>query len=656
MASRWRRIAALAAGLGLFTADCQPSLGGSVAVFQAGVVALVGLDGSRRALRLTALATTALSVLAWMLANGSLADLPGLLRLCGAIFAIVLTDALCAHRLDLQVMRTRLEHSEAEIVTFADSVPHMLWRSTPDGRWDFLNRRFTEITGVERADGIANQTWRQCVHPDDLLPLREQLASSLVTGEDVTAKVRLKQKDGSYRWMSMARRAVISPETGRIMRFYGGSTDVHEEVLAQERIHELMTTLEQRVAERTEELLSTQARYARLFDLGNISFAEIDVGAVLPLLDAFRTQGVQDLRAHLAANPDLLSRCLDLVRTSRVNKALATMMGDPALDAQAAQRLMLDCDDGREMLLVQLEMAFGGIDHADGRAVLIGRDRRTIAIYYTINRLAGDLHVATCVDLSELERIAELRRSARDELARANRVATIGAYSATIAHELNQPIASMALDVQTTLRWLSATEPNVEAAQRVIERLTRTVERVRGIVGRTRENLIAHRREIQPFDLAALVVETCDLIEPVVRREGASLSLHCDRGFAPLAADPIELQQVFVNLITNAAEAMHQTDGPRRIEVSVHDRADGIHIAVSDTGPGIPPDQRERLFEPFYTTKPAGMGMGLQVCRNAVENMGGVLTVGAGAAGGAVFSFVLPADGHDLGMTSRLPT
>lgn len=543
---------------------------------------------------------------------------------------------------ELQRVRNALEESQRELTVFADSVPQLLWRATADGNWDFLNRRFTEITGVEREDGIAGQTWRECVHPEDLAKLRVHLERSLVTGEDVAGQVRLRHKHGGYRWMSMARRAVRSPETGEILRFYGGATDIHEEVLARQKIDDLMATLEQRVAERTRELMQTEARYASLFDVGGSSFAEIDFGAIRPLMARLKADGVTDLRAHFLASPELLDACLANITITRVNRAMARLMGYDSPAELVANPPDREAGEGREYLLRQIEMIFYEIGHIDGRVVLAGKGGRRIPVYFAINRLADGLHLANLVDLSEQHRIDEMQRAAQDELARANRIATVGAYSATIAHELNQPIASMAMDVQTALHWLRQTAPNLDSAISAVERLTRTVDRVQRIVAHTRASLAPRRHAPQAVDVAALAQETCDLLDGEVRRAGALLTLRCDPGLDPVLADPVELQQVLVNLITNAAEAMAADCAIRKITVCVARDPDGIAVSVRDTGPGIPEALIARVFEPFFTTKPTGMGMGLQVCRNAVLGMGGDLAVSNAAGGGAQFSFTLP--------------
>jgi len=627
----------------IFVADTYTALNGSVALTYICIILFVGLFGTRRDILTATSGCVVLSTVSWLSVHDDAFDFPSMLRLCFVIVALLLTAALLLNRLKLQTMRAQLEESRAELTTFADSVPQLLWRSTPDGRWDFLNRRFTEITGIEREQGIAGQTWRECIHPDDMGPLREKLVRSLETGEDISHQVRLRVKDGSYRWMAMARRAVRSPQTGEILRFYGGSTDIHEQVLAQQQVHDLMALLEQRVEERTAALMRTEARYASLFDVGNISFAEMDFSATAPILDQLRRDGVTDLRAYMMAHPEVFEQCLGLIKTTRVNEALARLMGYESVAELTANPPAENAEDGPEVLLRQLEMAFYGTAYIDGRTILLGKDGQRITVFFTVIRLDSGIHLSSHLNLTEQESIAEMRRAAQDELARANRVATVGAYSATIAHELNQPIASMTMDVQTTLRWLSSDEPNLSSAMRGLERLTRTVERVRTIVQRTRESVTAHRRKVSHFDLRALVTETCDLLAGEVRRANATLELHCDTEFPRIEADPIELQQVFVNLVTNAAEAMMETHATRRIVVSVLNTGEGVHISVADTGPGIARDQLERLFEPFFTTKPSGMGMGLQVCRNAVESMGSTLNVNNRDEGGALFGFVLPA-------------
>jgi C4-dicarboxylate-specific signal transduction histidine kinase len=344
----------------------------------------------------------------------------------------------------------------------------------------------------------------------------------------------------------------------------------------------------------------------------------------------------------MAAHPDELSRTLNAIRTTRVNEALARLLGSDSVADLEALPPEQNADDGREVLLRQLSMYFDGTDHIDGRTVLIGKGGRRIPVYFTVVRLPDGLHLSSHVDLSDQERIEGMRRAAQAELARANRVATVGAFSASIAHELNQPIASMLMDAQTGLRLLSREQTDIAMLHRILQRVDRTAQRVAGIVQRTRDNIVAGRRAVRAIDLCRLLFETRDLLAHDLKRANVELEIVCSNALPDVSGDPIELQQVFVNLVNNATDAMRDQPGPRRVTIEIKAEDELMRVQVADTGPGIPEQHIDRLFEPFFTTKANGIGMGLQICRSAVESMGGQFSVINQPAGGAVFSFDLP--------------
>jgi C4-dicarboxylate-specific signal transduction histidine kinase len=318
------------------------------------------------------------------------------------------------------------------------------------------------------------------------------------------------------------------------------------------------------------------------------------------------------------------------------------MMGFESVADLAANPPAENADDGPEVLMRQLEMYYYGVDHIDGRTVLAGKGGRRIPVYFTVTRLPDGLYLSSHLNLSDQERIEEMRRAAQAELARANRVATVGAFSASIAHELNQPIASMLIDTQTGLRLAGRESPDREALVRILQRVERTAQRVADIVQRTRDNIVAGRRMTTAIDLGRLARDTRDLLEQDLKRAEVDLVITCSGAVPLIEGDPVELQQVFVNLVNNAADAMRDQPGPRRITLEIATEAETVRVRVEDTGPGIPEEHIERLFDPFFTTKPTGIGMGLQICRSAVEAMGGRLTVSNLSGGGASFSFDLP--------------
>ncbi len=160
---------------------------------------------------------------------------------------------------------------------------------------------------------------------------------------------------------------------------------------------------------------------------------------------------------------------------------------------------------------------------------------------------------------------------------------------------------------------------------------------------RTRENIVAGRRITQAVDMLRLVDETRDLLVHDLAQADVELEIPRAGSVPPVQGDPVELQQVLVNLVSNAVDAMRDQTAPRRIMVEVVAEGESVRIRVLDNGPGIPEGDLEKLFDPFFTTKATGIGMGLQICRSAVEAMGGQLTVMNMEGAGACFSFDLPA-------------
>ena len=544
-------------------------------------------------------------------------------------------------REELQLTRAALEESRAEVEFFANSVPYILWRSNGAGEVQFFNQRWTDVTGMAREDALTDQRYMEAVHPEDLPGLGMSIIRAIETNGISDAEVRVRQADGSYRWMRLYDGPVGVTADGQIQRF-GGATDIQQVVDIRRQLQELNETLEQRVEERTADLIKTEARYAGLFEVSNMTFAEMDFSATEPLLDQLRENGVTDLGAYLREHPDEFAHMLSLIRTTRVNEALARLMGYDSVAELVSNPPAQNADDGPAVLMRQLEMYYYGINHIDGRTVLVGKGGVEIPVYFMVNRLAEGLHLSSHVNLTEQERIAELREAAQEELARANRIATVGAFSASIAHELNQPIASMVMDAQTGLRYLQRETPDLPAAERILQRLTRTVQRVANIVQNTRDAIQSGQRETARIDLREMVEETAELLERELRRSDVSFSLNVSKAPPLVLGDPVQLQQVLVNLVTNAAEAMRDIEGARAITVTMKTLEDQVEVSVGDTGPGIPDANLEKLFQPFFTTKTEGVGMGLQICRTAIEGMGGQLNVRNLENGGAAFTFTLP--------------
>ncbi len=543
---------------------------------------------------------------------------------------------------ELQVVRDELETSRTELVNFTDSVPQILWRADHNGKIDFFNRRYTEITGRDVQATIARQDYADDIHPEDRKKFSRVWKEAISDRSEVRTTYRLRHVTGEYRWMSLVGRPVQFGESSEEIRYYGGVSDIDDEVTSHQKVKELNETLEQRVAKRTSELMLTEQRYAGLFDVSNITFAEMDFSKAETILDAIKDSGVTDLRSYMAAHPNELARTLGAIRTTRVNDALARLMGYENVADLVANPPAQNAEDGTEVLLRQLEMYYHGVNHIDGRTVLVGKAGRRIPVYFTVTRLSDGLHLSSHLDLSEQERIEQMRQAAQAEMARANRIATVGAFSASIAHELNQPITSMVFDARTGTRMIARENPDIDGIDRILQRMEKNAQRISGIVQRTRENLVGRRRAVGTIDLHRLALETRDLIDHDLKRAHVELEVVCATAVPAIMGDQVELQQVFVNLVNNAIDAMRGQQGVRRVTIELVAKDGAVEVRVSDTGPGIPEEYIQKLFEPFFTTKATGIGMGLEICRSAVAAMGGQLTVANLPAGGACFAFDLP--------------
>jgi PAS domain S-box-containing protein len=260
--------------------------------------------------------------------------------------------------------------------------------------------------------------------------------------------------------------------------------------------------------------------------------------------------------------------------------------------------------------------------------------------------------VAFILDLSDQKRAQQdVRDSERRylglqmELAHSNRVATMGQLSASIAHEVKQPITATVAYAGAALRWLAARPPNLDEARQALNRIVADGGRANNIVDRTRAFFKKEPQRKDGLDINEAILELIAFMRGEASKHGVEVAVQLSDGLPQIQGDRVQLQQVMLNLMINALEAMSATDvGERTLLVRTGKRgADELCISVEDSGPGLAPEHFEGVFDAFFTTKPHGLGMGLPICRAIVESHGGRLWATSNAAGGATFQFTLPA-------------
>jgi len=256
--------------------------------------------------------------------------------------------------------------------------------------------------------------------------------------------------------------------------------------------------------------------------------------------------------------------------------------------------------------------------------------------------------VCTNVDVTERKRAQDEREQLRQleaDLAHINRVSTMGELAASLSHEILHPIATARNNARAGMRFLEMNPPNLDEAREALGCVVRDADRAKDIVGRIRNQIKRAPPRKMRFGFNEAVNEVIVMVQSAIAKNGISFSTRLMDGLVPVQGDRVQLQQVLVNLILNAVEAMSSIeDGTRELSIRTEQsQTGGILVAVHDSGPGVDPVNLERVFEPFYTTKTSGIGMGLSICQTIINGHGGRLWMSANEPRGAVFQFTLPA-------------
>ncbi|MBO9623360.1 MAG: hypothetical protein J7500_11680 [Sphingomonas sp.] len=393
------------------------------------------------------------------------------------------------------------------------------------------------------------------------------------------------------------------------------------------------------------DLARARREYADLFGRAGISIWKEDWSPVGKAFARLRQAGVEDVTAWYAARPEEARALHAEVMITDVNRYSLELMRAGS-EEQLTGSLAAVLPGSARAFGRWLEALERGDQAYVGESVIQRCDGEPFDCLVTaaLPRRPEELRevIVSILDVTAYKRDQTSLANVRDEIARTQRIATVGALTASIAHEVNSPLAAISSNAAACLRWLDRPEPDLDEARQAAAAAIAEAERARAVIDRTRAYLQRDERKEETAEVRTLVRESVRLVERQAHSHGISISLNLATDLGSIRCEPIPLQQAMVNILLNAIQAMADIETERRLAVTAAHGADGIRIAVEDTGPGFAQEDMRRIFEPFYSTKGGGMGMGLSICRTTIEAHGGSLLARSEPGAGATFTIALP--------------
>jgi PAS domain S-box-containing protein len=514
---------------------------------------------------------------------------------------------LCAASIEYGVAASKARAAEQELRQTVETVPALIARYRPDGFMDFRNGNWREYTGLSRENSEGGR-WGSALHPDDEEMVERAWREHIETREPFEIEQRLRRADGEYRWHRV-RRVPLRDETGEVVKWYAIAFDVDDGKRTEAALRE------------SEANLATARHELQLI---------IDTVPVLVL--RHRADGIIDYVNEVGRVYSGLTTTKWTTRTSIITHP------DDVPRLEAAWDAALVTGDSFESE-VRLRRADGEYRWFVTRRVPLRRDGKVIAWYAATYDIEDRKRAES--ELIESERRF---REAQIALAHASRVVTMGQLTASIAHEVNQPLAALLTNAETALRWLRRPLPDLEKAAPLIERVVDDGRRAADIVSRIRDFSKKAPVRQESLEVNEAILEVVGLTRAAMSDDRVSAKMQLAEGLPRVLGDRVQFQQVILNLIMNAIEALGEVSkGARELSITTgEDELGSVLVAVGDSGPGLPQANPERIFDAFYTTKSSGLGLGLSICRSIVEAHGGRLSAGLNEPHGAIFRVQLP--------------
>src|SRR5713226_4084074 len=484
---------------------------------------------------------------------------------------------------------------QRDLSSIINTIPMLAWSARPDGFCDFLNQRWLDFTGLS-AEQARGSGWGAAIHPDDAKGLLDSWQMALVTGQLADVEARMRRFDGEYRWF-LLRASPLRDESGKIVKWYGTNTDIDDRKRAEEELRRSEAFLAEG------QRLSLSGSFLWRLDTDEITFSE----------QLYRTFEF-DRDA-----PVTLERI-----GSRVHSEDILLLTDK-IEAARSGNSVLNYE-------IRLRMPNGSVKYL-----------RTVA-HGTRDRDGRPEIMGAVQDVTERRLSEEALSQARSDLAHVTRVTSLGVLTASIAHEVNQPLSGIITNAGTCLRMLAAEPPNVEGARETAKRTIRDGNRASELIMRLRALFSKKESTAEPVDLNEATQEVIALSLSELQRNRVILRPEFADDLPVVTGDRVQLQQVILNLLKNASDAMSAVnDRPRQLQVRTERGTDDqVRLTVQDAGVGLDPQAMDRLFQAFYTTKNDGMGIGLSVSRSIIERHHGRLWAEPNDGPGATFSFSIP--------------
>ena len=487
--------------------------------------------------------------------------------------------------------------SERNLNLIINTMPVLAWSALPSGTAEFFNRRWLDYTGLppERAHGWG---WAEAVHRDDLGRVIRYWQSMALSGVPGEIEARLRRFDGDYRWF-LFRVEPMRDQLGAILKWYGTNTDIDDRKRAEEALRLRELNLLQ-ITETIPEMLWSASPE------GAIDYCN---GRLLDYTGFRPEQIMSDGWTNLLHRDDV----------------------DPTVE------IWKSCVKSGSPYRAEVRM-FHAPDNTyrwcmTNALPLLDKGGRIIKWHGTV------------VDMHDWKQAQEELRNTQAELARMMRVTTVGQLTASIAHEVSQPLSGIITNASTCLRMLHSEPPNVLGARETAQRIMRDGNRAAEVITRLRTLFSKKQTNMEPVNLNDASREVVALVLSELEKNDVILQQRFSDRLPPVKGDRVQLQQVLLNLVRNASDAMAAVnDRPKRLLLRTE--SDGSHVTVSvqDSGVGFDAENTGRLFESFFTTKEQGMGIGLSLSRSIVEAHGGRLWASRNDDPGSTFAFSIPCD------------